>query len=152
MARPAARRDRKRCDGGPFREALKESSIVHIASHGVPDTEPDVLSIRLFGRPRAASATGTTGGRDMRCSRWRSQSSGVPQGARRRSAHRGLPATRGDDYATLAQAFLFAGAQNVVGRFGESMIGAARFAAKLQATPRRAGRVGARELAALAHG
>jgi hypothetical protein len=47
---------------------------------------------------------------------------------------------------------LFAGAQNVVGRFGESMIGAARFAAKLQATPRRAGRVGARELAALAHG
>ena len=86
-------------------------------SRPVRCAEPDVLRHPARHREAARVAPTTTGvSRRTRCSRCpcgaRSSSS---RAARPRSAPRGAPASIGrDDYVTLAQAFLFAGAQNVV--------------------------------------
>lgn len=99
-----------------FREALKGGGVVHVATHGVLNTGNP-----LFSRIEFAAQPGTDPSDDGRLEvhellRVRITSplvflSGCETGLGPAGAS---PFVRGDDFATLSQAFLFGGAANVV--------------------------------------
>ena len=100
------------------REALETSSVVHVASHGTLDAERPMFSSIALAAPRESASEPANDGRlethevlAMRVGSWLVYLSGCETAL---GASQPTSSRTDEDYTTLAQAFLFAGAGNVV--------------------------------------
>jgi CHAT domain-containing protein len=101
-----------------LRDALRNSAIVHVASHGALNVESPMFSSLKLATSRSAAQRGDDNGRletyevlslDIRSRLVFLSGCETALGPAWSTSYR-----HGDDYATLAQAFLFSGARNVV--------------------------------------
>ena len=99
------------------RRALRSASIVHVASHGILDADRPMFSAVALAAPGAASAPGDDGRLETHEVLGLDVASRLVYLSGCETALGASGATSfhsGEDYTTLAQAFLFAGARNVV--------------------------------------
>ncbi|HVF40978.1 MAG TPA: CHAT domain-containing protein [Gemmatimonadaceae bacterium] len=103
---------------GAFRRAVVEPTVVHFATHGRLNVQNPLFSRIELARPRASAVTleddGGLNAHELLTMRLASPLvflSGCETGV---GAAWSTDFARGEDYATLAQAFLYSGAQNVI--------------------------------------